>query len=302
MKYGQLLKCGKAQKLPSGGDFISQATSAGWLHSFAEGQWMYSGEYVQIYRHIQARYVQKIRQLGFEEWIFPRLIPRCAFDTFELSHYRPKMLFGVGTFEENGKYLWMLDPVQCISLYEHLRENTLNVEDLPIKIVECLGGWTWRNETTDDLFGPMRAREFSRVESVFIGSPDEVQDLRKLVEQEILNFLTELQLNWRTVVGIGCMEIESLEQGMLQATTEDETPIHDVEVLIDADNWLEIAGCTVEGTHLVDRFAIKHKNNHLLSSGCCGLGFNRLLACLFLQHGFNTSFWPQAVKQLCNLK
>jgi len=303
MREGDLLDSSLAQTPPCGGNLVQQAMDAGFIRFFAEGQWLYSGLWVQIFRCLQALYVSRVCQrIKFEEWIFPRVIPQEAMESFELTHYKPGMLFGVGAYEKQEGFSGILDPVQCVPIYQHLRGQLLSPEILPLKIVECLGGWTWRNERSDGLDGPIRAREFARVESVFIGSPEQVRLLRNDVKNEITSLLDELELSWRVVVGVGCMEIPSLLQATEQARESGEVPVHDIEVLIGEDEWLEIAGCTVEGDHLIDSFGICTEGEMGLWSGCCGIGMNRLLACLFLQHGFELSNWPESVQKLVGVE
>src|SRR5689334_484742 len=144
MREGDVIRLSLSDLPLVGGDLVEEATRAGWLHPFSPGQWLYSGQWVTIFRSLQTLYVSRIRKrLEFEEWMFPRMIPRQALDSFELTHYRPGMLFGVGEYEERGIYNSVLDPVQCVAFYHYLRQRSLSEEMLPLKIVECLGGWTW---------------------------------------------------------------------------------------------------------------------------------------------------------------
>lgn len=301
MKEGEIIKQSQLQTPPAHGDVVGAAMKCGCLHPFADGQWLYSGLWVSVLRRLQTAFVLRLRErLHFEEWLFPRMIPRAALESFELTHYRPGMLFGVGPYQQTGDHVSVLDPVQCVSLYQHLRTLSLPLDRLPIKAVECLGGWTWRNEDLAELSGPIRAREFLRVECVFVGLPQQVSALRDSVENEILQLLSDLMLSWRVVVGVGCMEISSMKEATTKATLPANVPVHDVETLIGDDKWLEISGCTVEGDHLTKRFVIKGSDGCELWSGCCGLGLNRLASALFLQHGFDCLSWPKPLRDFLN--
>jgi seryl-tRNA synthetase len=257
--------------------------------------------------------------------VFPRLIPTQALDSFQLTQYTPELLLTVPDSPNR-----ILDPVQCVSFYHHLRGSNIEPERLPLKIVEALGGWTWRNESPDRLDGPYRAKEFARVEHVYVGTPEQVREARRQVTAALTGLLTELGLGWQVVVGSGCMDIPSVIAARNAARGPDDIPVQDIEVPIrgalavplpsaervsgkhdefedgrlvsmpnssfylDTD---ELCGCSVEGDHLVASFGVTAGDSGPLWSGCCGIGLNRLVVGFLYQHGFDPNNWPAWVTE-----
>jgi seryl-tRNA synthetase len=325
MEIGTVLKRQKTEQQPYGQKVMDKAIEFGWIKPFAPGQFIYTAEWTKLFRILQNGLLERGKnKLGFQEWIFPRKIPKAALDSFKLTQFTPDLLV---KSDSNGNDF--LDPVQCVSLYHVLRNTVIETKELPLKIIECLGGWTWRNEDQQSLDGPYRAVEFARVEHVYIGSPEQVTKTRSEVQASLTEFLTELGLSWVVVVGNGCMDIPSITNTRQNAVVPDQVPVQDIEIpirgalkpdlkrsanfpmeshyfyndgeLVAEENNAfycdtdEICGCSVEGDHLVNDFNIRSSDNDQIWSGCCGIGMNRLLVGFLYQHGFEKSNWPDNV-------
>lgn len=292
MRVGEILLQHVQRRAATVPDVVTEAIAREWILPFGPGQYLYGPPWASLYGRLRELIVRRAREpLGFDEWIFPRMIPREALDSFQLSQFRSDLLIWLDPVHGAA-----LDPVQCISLYQALRGRRLVASRLPLKVVETQGGWTWRNEAADRLEGPIRAREFGRVEHVFIGFPEQVSVIRREVLDSLVELLTRLELSWRVVAGEGCMEIPSLLEKLVAASNLDEVPVLDVEVPLDSvgnpdPRFREIGGCTVEGGHLTRRFAIRAGDSDVWS-GCCGIGLNRLVVAFLHQHGFDSRGWP----------
>jgi len=190
MKYGTVLGRKAPPKPPLASPVMEEALERKWITVFGQGQYVYGAKWTRLVRLLQVEIVARAQRLGFEEWIFPRYIPRQALDSFKLTQFAPNLLMpaGLGSF---------LDPVQCISFYHHLRDRTVSSEQLPLSVVEVMGGWTWRDETEDTMDGPYRAREFLRVEHVFCGTPQQVRQRRRQVRDNLTDLMTRLGLGGR---------------------------------------------------------------------------------------------------------
>jgi seryl-tRNA synthetase len=313
MKYGTVLARRAPLEAPHAAQAMEEAVERGWISAFAEGQYVYHGRWATLVRLLQQELVARAQRLGFEEWILPRYIPAAALDSFKLTQFAPDLLIPAGPDS-------FLDPVQCVSFYHYLRGRTLRREDLPLRVVEVMGGWTWRAETPDTLDGPYRAREFLRVEHVFCGTREQVREQRRRVRDSLTELLTRLGVGWQVVVGHGCMDLPSLTDARENARGADDIPIQDIEVPIrgmlhrlpelpapgttshdvlqgsglveevsDSGYWDhdEICGCSVEGDHLTTDFNVVDEEGTPLWSGCCGMGLNRLVLALLYQHGFD---------------
>jgi len=300
MKLGTILATSGDSHELFGGDVRAEALERGWISDFATGQYVYRANWVKLLRYLQRDLLDQARAAGFEEWLFPRLIPRQALEDFRLTQYAPELLVPAGPESQQ-----VLDPVQCISLYQMLRGSKIPLADLPLKSVETMGGWTWRNEHEDELDGPIKAKEFLRVEHVFLGTRDQVRATRAQVREGFTRLLSGWDLSWQVVAAEGCMEIPSLVKSQDDAATPDEVPVQDIEVPLSSDRsdrarpgWAdhfdarfdlrEISGCSSEGTHLTERFGITTEGEELWS-GCCGMGLNRLAVAFLYRHGFEAT-------------
>ena len=207
-----------------GGDVTEEALRRGWVLPFAEGQYVYGAEWTSLVRRLQELLLARASGMGFREYLFPRLIPSEAVRDFQLSQFKPRLLWNL---DDHNK---ILDPVQCLPFYHVLRGRRFRADELPLKIVETLGGWTWRREQADELDGIFRSVEFARVEHVWLGTPDQARDIRNELCESIVDLLTELGLSVQTVVGEPCMPLKTIEDRRRAATSPDDVPVIDIEL------------------------------------------------------------------------
>ncbi|MFY1691147.1 hypothetical protein [Plantactinospora sp. WMMB782] len=297
MKLSEVIHESIVDAPAAGGDITAEAVRRGWLLPFAPGQYIYGPEWTELLRGLQRILLARAAALGFREYLFPRLIPARAIDDFRLSQYKPDLVWRA----QDEK---VLDPVQCLSLYHVLRGRRLPAERLPLMAVETLGGWTWRREDDADLDGAFRAREFMRIEHVWIAAPEQAVRIRNAVRDSVVCLMGELGLSVQTVVGEPCMPIEEIDRRREAAATGDEVPVVDLELrvrsertpgVVTAQDFDEIGGCTVEGDHHLASFDIGREDGGPLWSGCCGVGLNRLVIGFLFQHGFDRARWPDQV-------
>lgn len=297
MKLSEVIEQKLVQTPAAGGEVTNEAIRRGWLLPFAPGQFVYGPEWTFLLRRLQAMLLERAAELGFQEYLFPRLVPDQAVDNFRLSQFKPGLLW-----RADGDRV--LDPVQCLPFYHVLRGRRVSAGQLPLMAVETLGGWTWRRESPADLDGAFRAIEFARVEHVWIAPPAEAAAIRNTVRDSVVGQLMDLGLSVQTVVGEPCMPIEEIDRRREAADTGDEVPVIDIELrvrpqrdpsVITPQDFDEIGGCTIEGDHHLGSFDIARDDGSPLWSGCCGVGLNRLVIGFLFQHGFDASRWPAQV-------
>jgi seryl-tRNA synthetase len=282
---------------PVGGDVSEEALRRGWVLPFGEGQFVYGAEWTSLVRRLQELLLAQALDHSFREYTFPRLIPAEAARDFQLSQFNHRLLWNV---DDHAR---VLDPVQCLAFYQVLRGRRFSADELPLKIVETLGGWTWRRERTERLDGLFRAYEFARVEHVWLGTPEQSQDIRNTLCASLVDLLASLGLSVRTVVGKPCLPLQPIEDRTAAATSADHVPVIDIELLVrppgsNADTlegFDEVCGNTIEGDHHLSSFDIHQDNDEPLSSGCCGVGLNRVAVAFLYQHGFERSNWPDLI-------
>lgn len=297
MKLSEIIEQSLVDSPAAGGEITEEALRRGWLLPFAEGQFVYGPEWTALLRCLQGIVLSNADDLGFREYLFPRLIPASAVENFRLSQYKPGLLW-----RADGERV--LDPVQCLPLYHVLQGQRLPAERLPLMAVETLGGWTWRREQPAELDGAFRAIEFARVEHVWISPPDEATRIRNTLRDSVVSLLLDLGLPVQTVVGEPCMPMAEIEKRREEATSADDVPVIDIELRVRAEreagqispqDFDEIGGCTIEGDHHLASFNIARQDDGPLWSGCCGIGLNRLVIGFLFQHGFNAKHWPDQV-------
>lgn len=260
---------------------------------------------------------------GFEEYIFPRMVPdEVLAKTGWLTNHREEVWFvdprrefnftpdEPGWFNKqeqfpSAPYPYVLDPIQCISLYYALYNKTLQPDRLPIKAFEYQGGWSHRYESMAE--GLVRGIEFLRLELVWIAQRDEADAIRTKVLDATLNALAErLELNVTIERGDSCFE-EPVLLGREPGFNRDQLTrlvkqAASIDVCVPYHSEKEPLEIASAGRHdmLPKRFQIKVGSSEEAMypwSGCLGIGLTRLAAVFLKKHGFNTNEWPKEIQR-----
>jgi prolyl-tRNA synthetase len=93
MKLSEVIEQRVVESPAAGGRVTDEAVRRGWLLPFAQGQFVYGPEWTALLRSLQAMLLIKAAELGFREYLFPRLIPTEAVDNFRLSQFKPGLLW-----------------------------------------------------------------------------------------------------------------------------------------------------------------------------------------------------------------
>lgn len=278
----------------------------GWVTKIREGQYVLHDQVTKLFIVWQNLSRELSRELGYREWIFPRLQTEEAIKNYgwlDMDNLRPELMI-VKDFENDGQrydYEWFLDPLQCPSFYRYLSKiSPVKVSMFPLKIYEWRGGWTYRNEKKKRLssgFGT--AFEFSGLELVYAGLKEDVLKARWDTMIMVVRLLELLELDYRVVVGSSCSHEKEgscpngKEEELYQISTID------LEVRIPYEmGFIEIGGADFIGTRLVDNFGIKTVEGVQLYSGCQGIGWQRLTKAFLSQKGFDIDDWPKIVRDM----
>ncbi len=331
--FGYVLKASPPKKIIFTGEVAETAERLGWIKRFpARGQWILTAPMASLVSAIRSIIVDYIcKPLGFQEWIFPRLIPFAVLE--KLSTYvehLPEGMFYVcapprdpRAFEEFKREFklrrtirsdllrdileppsYVLDAVQCPPFYQFFSGEIVRVEDLPIKVYDYAGGWTWRNEA-GGVEGLARTNEFLRLEMVYLGSPDQVVELRDRVVERTLEVVDKiLELEWRLTVGAPFyLSQEAARKKLVDISESSKIPALDIECYLpyrgdrESSEWLEISACNIHMRHYVEAFKIKEVKGRELWTGCVGHGLTRWATALLAQKGFNFDEWPHELKR-----
>ena len=332
--FGAVLRSGSRREHRILADVAVEAEKRGWIKRYpGRGQWIYAPPMTALTRALAQLIVDRVaRPLGFEEWMFPRLVPMEVFKklTTYIEHL-PDGVFYVcapprdpSAFEEFkreyvlrrelrtdllkkvlGEPSYIMEAIQCTAFYQFFSGEIVRIEDLPVKAYELLGGWTWRNEA-GGVEGLVRTNEFWRLEMVFLGTPDQVTELRNKIVDLTLDLLDrELDMEWRIVAGAPFyLSPQEASKRLIDISHVNRIPTLDVEVYLpyrgprEEAEWLEITAASVHRDFYVKNFRIKEAKGREIWTGCTGHGLSRWAAGFLARHGFDYDDWPKAVKQI----
>jgi len=304
-------------------DPFEVAKKLGWVVEFpGRGQWIYTEPYTKLLRALEEIIIERVaRPLGFEEVMFPKLIPLevmqrmpgyldgvpegmyyvCppprdpeAFSTFKQKLRLTKRL----PLRELGRVLkepaYVLSPAQCEPFYEAFSSSRLRLENLPVKQFDR-SGWTYRWEG-GGVEGLVRTQEFRRIEFVFVGAPKDAVEIREKVVEKGMEILEDLELEWRLSVATPFY----MREGETEIDTSDSSRVatYDLEVVLPyRGDWLEIGSYNLHKAKFAKSFKIKEVKDREVWTGCCGFGTSRWVVGFLAQHGFNPLDWPEMVRK-----
>jgi len=293
---GTVLSWGNARETAFRGDALQEMRDRGWILDFAEGQVVATAPLTRLFRGFQELFRQEVAgPLGFEEWTLPRLLPQKILRRFGSVEYAPGTLFEARYYSEShpGRS-YFLDPVQSAGLYHALSKHPLPTDILPLKVFETLGGPQWRNEAPSELHGIDKLVEYLKMEHVYVGTPEQVTESRRIQKQTYERIFDELGLVYRVVVGAPCHSSPQNTARYEKAKTLDEVPLIDFELYIPSeDRWMEVCGACVEETENTEAFGITSTSGDVLWSGCSGVGLHRLAYAFLAQMGFDEKNYPE---------
>ena len=216
--------------------------------------------------------------LGFEEVALPKIAPVITFEKAALlPHWNPHLLsVNPYTTTDGIEDECIMDPLQCTVVYQLLQGKQIDVSDNPLKWFDRSGP-TYRNEDLDDLLPGVKQREFHRAEFVYIGTKEQVIDMRESCLSQLELLCKRLGFAYRVVVGAGCHRFEEDEK--TYTNNEREIQVKDIEIYCPGykHGFLEVSGNSVVGNKLTRRFSILGKEGEELWSGCSGVGLDRML-------------------------
>ena len=286
-------------------------------------QWVIPAKTTQLLSAIKKLIINEVAvKSGFEEWIFPRLIPEevlamtgwLTFHRPEIFFVNPKReihyskeslgipqqrLFANASIFPSSRVSYILDTVQCVSFYYAFYNKKLLKSQLPIRIFEHQGGWTWRNEIEVDGF--RKAVEFMRVELIWLGLYEDIERMRLQLLDNLTKVLSEkLGTDVLLAEGDSCFvepsrgPYQKEDFRTLQGLSG--RPSIDVVVKMSDDTYSEISSVGLH-SELTKRFKISMQDaDKPLWSACLGIGINRLLIYLWDKYGFDDSKWPNNIK------
>jgi seryl-tRNA synthetase len=190
---------------------------------------------------------------------------------------------------------------QCPNIYWSFQKRTIADEDLPVLVYDRTAN-SYRYES-GGRHGIERVDEFHRIEPVYIGTKDQLGQLREgLMERYSHVFNEVLELEWR----MAWVSPFYLQQAGMAGGEEEDGPVPEAhrEGTIDYEaylpyrgtredsEWLEFQNLSILGDRYTSTFNIKSSREELIS-GCSGIGLERWTAVFLAQYGLDPINWPE---------
>jgi seryl-tRNA synthetase len=305
------------------GDVTETAKELGWIKEFpGRGQWFYGAKITALQRGFEQLIIEKIIEpLGFYEALFPKLIPfnilqkmryleglpegmyYCSapkrdpelFTKFKnelsITHEVPIELLKKGLKDPN----YVLAAAQCEPFYEFLSHEVIDREELPIKLYDK-SGWTYRWES-GGAKGIDRVHEFQRIETVWLGTPEQTNEIRDQTVQMAQQLANDLELEWYTEIGDDPFYLEGRKTENRDIEFP-EVPKYEMRLKVPGqDKGVAVVSGNNHGTHYIQGFSIKEAHKDKIWTGCTGFGLTRWIFGFLAQKGFDKENWPQLIKE-----
>jgi len=315
---------GRSPKFPIffEGDPTEEATRQGWVKKFpGKGQWFYGPRFIALQRAIEDIFLEVlVEKLEFYECMWPKLIPITVMNKMRYLEGLPEGMYYCSAPRRDPEVFrkfknellikkevpinrlkdglkdpsYVLAPAQCEPFYEFFSHEVLDEKDLPIKLFDK-SGWTYRWEA-GGAKGLDRVHEFQRIELVWLGMPEQVEEIRDAtleISQELAN---QMELEWYTEIGDDPFYLEGRKMEERGIEFPD-VPKYEMRLVVPgADKGVAAISANVHGTHFTEGFSIKETHNNTLWTGCTGIGVTRWLFGFLAQKGFDEANWPDIVR------
>ncbi len=306
-------------------DPTEEMAARGWIkRGPTKGKWFYRPQATKILKTLEKIAVEEVlKPLGFQEVIESMMVP---FDVWiDTGHMEgiPNEAYYVSEPVTRNPKAWeeIIDEIkitrevprerldemtktpkaglcyaQCPLIYWSLRNETISDESLPILLYEKTVPST-RYES-GGRHGIERVDEFHRIEPVYIGTKDQLMELKEdLIRKYTYVFDEVMDIEWRMA------EVEPfyLQQSGTGAEEEDvDLGTIDFEAYLpykgsrEESEWLEFGNLSIFGKY-TKTFNIKSQTKKLLS-GCTGIGIERWATAFLAQKGLDPEDWPSKFK------
>ena len=204
-------------------------------------------------------------------------------------------------FEKITPPIGGLSYAQCPPFWALLQGKTIAKESLPIKVYDWSGP-TYRYEA-GSAYGFERVDELHRIETLFIGSPEQTKEIGEKVRNNLRKIFEE-------ILDLEVRESRVMPWWLQQSAHESEADTDDLVVgTIDWEaympyrgsreesEWLEIQNISIIGQKYPKGFSVKAEGNIELWSGCGGGSFERFLTAFISQKGLDQKNWPEKFKK-----
>lgn len=318
---GTVVSTSPKQEFYFHGDTTEEAAQRGWVKKFpGKGQWFYGPQLISLQRAMEEIFLEKlIYKMDFAECMWPKLIPIPVMNKMRYLEGLPEGMYYCSAprrdpeiFDKFRQELvinkevpinllkeglkdpsYVLAPAQCEPFYEFFSHEVIDEEELPVKFFDR-SGWTYRWEA-GGAKGLDRVHEFQRAEMVWMGTPEQVEEIRDTSLKISEDLATELELEWYTEVGDDPFYLEGRKTEERGIEFPD-VPKYEMRLVAPTqDKGIAVVSANIHGTHFIEGFSIKEAHSHRIWTGCTGIGISRWIFAFLAQKGFKKENWPDMV-------
>lgn len=308
-------------------DPTEEMVKKGWLEQGpTKGKWFYRSQATAILKAMQEIAIKEVlKPLGFQEIIESHIVP---FDIWLKTGHLEGM---------PGEFYYVVEPAtRDAEAWEKFADLTkitkeINVEELQKNLSPPTGGicyaqcpmiyWSLKGKTISEKSLPVfiydntaisgryesggrhgieRVDEFHRIEPVYIGTREQLLDLReKMLERYKHVFNNIFDLEWRMAwVTPWYMQ----QAGKIGDEETKDTGTIDFEAYMPyrgdrkKSEWLEFQNLSILGDKYIKAFNIKSQKSELWS-GCSGIGLQRWTTAFLAQKGLDPDNWPKEFRK-----
>jgi len=308
-------------------DPTEEMTKLGWLKQGpTKGKWFYRPQSTAIMKTMEKIAIEEVlKPLGFQEIIESNIV---NFDIWLKTGHMEGM---------PGEFYYVSEPVsRDVERWERFVDLTKITKEVPfdelqknistptagICYAQCpLIYWSFKGKTISEKSLPVlvydntavsgryesggrhgieRVDEFHRIEPVYIGTKEQLLDLReKMLECYKHVFNNIFDLEWRMAwVTPWYMQ----QAGKIGDESTQDTGTIDFEAYMPyrgdrkKSEWLEFQNLSILGDKYIKAFNIKSQKSELWS-GCSGIGLERWTTAFLAQKGIDPDKWPEGFKK-----
>ncbi len=303
-----------------------EAEKRGWIKRGASrGQWIHGAQMTRIFRAFEEIVLEEvIKPLGYVEMIFPKLDtwdvlkhsghakgvypeiyyispPKTRDPVFweeVIDYYKVTLEVPLDLISEKiDKPIGAMCYAQCPSFWPFMQGKTVADDSFPIRVFDRSG--TSHRYESGGIHGMERVDEFHRIELVFIGTPEQILDHSKNMQECYKHVFNDiLDLEWRMAWVTPWF---MAQEGLTGLAGQKEVGTIDFEAPLPYrgkdGEWLEFQNLSVNGDKYPKGFNVKSQSGKEVWSGCSGIGLERWASTFLAQKGLEPEDWPDAFRE-----
>jgi len=325
-EYRETIWGGKERPVVYRGDPAEDLEKINWIRRTpAKGQFVYGREFTALMTIFKELLVENVYSpLGFSEMVFPKFEPwEVPKKSGHAKNIYPNAYF-VCTPKNASPEFWeevmdkfaitgevqtdmvmdkstsvgIMSYAQCPPFWTYLEGKIIDESTMPLLTFDWSGP-TYRNES-GGTHGLDRVEEFHRIETLFVGTKEQVVDTWQKLKTQFTKFFD-------SVLDIEVRVCKVTPWWMAHAGIKDKSENVDVGTYdFDAylpyrgdrsKEWLEIQNDSSNGDKYPVAFNVRSQKYEYYWSGCAGASLQRLIVAFLAQKGLEPKGWPADIRK-----